>query len=79
MGFDVDTLGNHNFDRGIDHLQEMIRLAEFKYVSANLENRKENLTGVKDYKIFNLGSVKVAVIGITNPEAPTLVFPGNFG
>jgi len=79
MGFDVDTFGNHNFDKGVDHLQEMINLAEFKYVSANLDNRKENLTGVKDYKIFNLGSVKVAVIGITNPEAPTLVFPGNFG
>ena len=24
-------------------------------------------------------SIKVAVIGVTNPEAPTLVFPGNFG
>jgi len=34
---------------------------------------------VKSFKIFNVGSVKVAVIGITNPEAPTLVFPGNFG
>lgn len=79
MGFDADTFGNHNFDRGIDHLQQMIDLAEFQYVSANLKNRDDNLTGVKDYEIFEVGGVKVAVIGITNPEAPNLVFPGNFG
>lgn len=89
MGFDVDTFGNHNFDRGIDHLQQMIDLASapaseedgqpFQYVSANLANRDDNLTGVKDYEIFDVEGVKVAVIGLTNPEAPTLVFPGNFG
>ena len=79
MGFDVDTFGNHNFDKGIDHLQSMIDLAEFQYVSANLKNRDDNLTGVKDFEIFDLGGVTVGVVGITNPEAPTLVFPGRFG
>lgn len=79
MGFQVDTLGNHNFDGGIARLQNQISLADFQYVSANLANRDDNLTGVKDYEMFDLGGVKVAVIGITNPEAPSLVFPGNFG
>lgn len=89
MGFNVDTFGNHNFDRGIEHLQQMIDLASapageqpgepFQYVSANLRNRDDNLSGVKDFEIFEVGGVKVAVIGITNPEAPTLVFPGSFG
>ncbi|MDH3530239.1 MAG: 5'-nucleotidase C-terminal domain-containing protein [Acidobacteriota bacterium] len=79
MGFDADTLGNHNFDRGTGHLQQMIDIAEFQYVSANLANRDDNLTGVKDFEIFDVGGVKVAVIGVTNPEAPTLVFPGSFG
>lgn len=79
MGFDADTFGNHNFDRGIAHLQSMIDLADFPYVSANLRNRDENLTGVKDFEIFDVGGVQVGVIGITNPEAPTLVFPGSFG
>lgn len=79
MGFQVDTLGNHNFDHGLARLQAHIDLAEFQYVSANLANRDANLTGVKDFEIFDLGGVKVAVIGITNPEAPTLVFPGSFG
>jgi 5'-nucleotidase len=87
MGVDVDTFGNHNFDRGMAHLQRMIDLAAatdqpgkpFAYLSANLQNLEENLTGVDTMKIFNVGKVKVAVIGITNPEAPSLVFPGNFG
>jgi 2',3'-cyclic-nucleotide 2'-phosphodiesterase (5'-nucleotidase family) len=79
MGFDVDTFGNHNFDRGTEHLQQMIDLAEFPYVSSNLRNRDDNLTGVKDFEIFTVGGVDVAVIGVTNPEAPTLVFPGSFG
>lgn len=79
MGFDVDTFGNHNFDRGTDHLQDMIDLADFQYVSANLKNRDDNLTGVEDFAIFDVGGVKVGVVGVTNPEAPTLVFPGSFG
>lgn len=79
MGFSADTFGNHNFDRGIAHLQQMVDLAQFPYLSANLKNRDANLTGVKDYEIFTVGGVKVAVIGLTNPEAPTLVFPGSFG
>jgi 2',3'-cyclic-nucleotide 2'-phosphodiesterase (5'-nucleotidase family) len=57
----------------------MIDLAEFQYVSANLRFRDDNLTGVEDFKIFDVGGTKVAVIGLTNPEAPTLVSPGNFG
>jgi len=89
MGFNADTLGNHNFDRGVAHLQSLINLAAddgglvpgdpFSYVSANLRNVEDNLTGVAPYKLFDVGGVTVAVIGITNPEAPTLVFPGSFG
>jgi 5'-nucleotidase len=35
MGLNVDTFGNHNFDRGVAHLQRMIDLADYQYVSAN--------------------------------------------
>jgi len=89
MGIDVSALGNHNFDKGIGHLQEMIDLAgstdpsvdgdPFSYVAANLQNRDDELSGVEDYRIFDFDGTQVAVIGITNPEAPSLVFPGNFG
>jgi 2',3'-cyclic-nucleotide 2'-phosphodiesterase (5'-nucleotidase family) len=90
MGFDVDTFGNHNFDRGIDHLQQMIDIVNapeggehpgkpFRYVAANLQNRDDNLSGVSDWHIFDVGGIKVGVVGLVNEEAPTLVFPGSFG
>ncbi len=78
-GFDADTFGNHNFDKGLDHLQTQIDLAEFRYVSANLDNVEDNLTGVSPFVIKQFDGVKVAVIGVTNPEAPTLVAPGSLG
>ena len=93
MGIQVNTFGNHNFDRGISHLQSMIDLAAapstgtsgahpgqpFTYVATNLANLGANLTGVERIKYFTLGGAKVAVIGIVNEEAPTLVSVGNFG
>ena len=90
MGIQVGALGNHNFDRGVGHLQQMINLAgaetsssapgqPFSYVSANLTNLDGNLTGVEPMTFFKVGGVKVAVIGITNEEAPSVVLPGSFG
>jgi 2',3'-cyclic-nucleotide 2'-phosphodiesterase (5'-nucleotidase family) len=89
MGIQVGTFGNHNFDSGLRRLQDQIDLARsnqpkvvgepFTYVSANLSNRNQNLRHVGDYALFNYNGTVVAVIGITNEEAPTLVFPGNFG
>jgi 2',3'-cyclic-nucleotide 2'-phosphodiesterase (5'-nucleotidase family) len=90
MGIQVNTFGNHNFDRGVAHLQQMIDLAgaptsasapgsPYRYVSANLKNLDGNLSGVGPVAYFNVGGAKVAVIGITNEEAPNLVLPGSFG
>lgn len=79
MGITADTFGNHNFDRGVDHLQEMVDLAEFDFIASNLDNLEENLTGVETLKIYDVGGVKVGVIGIVNEEAPTLVTPGSLG
>jgi 5'-nucleotidase len=90
MGFDVDGLGNHNWDKGNAHLQQMIDIAgapaggsepgtPFTYVSANLGNVEDNVAGVAPWIILERGGVKIGVVGVTNPEAPSLVFPGNFG
>ena len=93
MGIQVNTFGNHNFDKGVAHLQSMIDLAgaastgthgahpgaPYKYVAANLANIGANLNGVDPIAYLTVGGIKVAVIGIVNEEAPTLVSPGNFG
>jgi 2',3'-cyclic-nucleotide 2'-phosphodiesterase (5'-nucleotidase family) len=89
MGVQADTLGNHNFDRGTAHLQRMVDLAgapegdalgtPYRFLSANLNNLDENLTGVDKWGWFRPGGVKVAVIGISNEEIPTVVKPGSLG
>lgn len=79
MGVDADTLGNHNFDRGIAHLQGQIDRARFSFVSANLKGVDENLSGVTKRRFFDVDGIRVAVIGVTNEEAPSLVAPEAFG
>ena len=79
MGVNADTFGNHSFDKGIDHLQRMIDLADFPFVAANVKDIENNLSGVEKRAMFTVDGVKVAVIGIVNEEAPTLVKPGNVG
>jgi 2',3'-cyclic-nucleotide 2'-phosphodiesterase (5'-nucleotidase family) len=79
LGVTADAFGNHNFDRGVSHLQRMVDIAEFPYVAANLKGLEENLSGVSKRSFVDVAGVRVAVIGITNEEAPELVFPGAFG
>lgn len=79
MGVDADTLGNHNFNHGLATLQRLIDLARFPFVSANLRNLESNLQGVRAFRIFRVQGVRVAVIGITNPDAPVVTRPGAMG
>ena len=49
MGFDIDGLGNHNFDRGAAYLRNtLIPLATFPFVSANVRTRSGNADRVED-------------------------------
>lgn len=81
MNYDVITLGNHEFDYGIDILKS--RLTEFKgeVVSCNysyIGNKENKLNMVKPYVIKQYGIKKVAYIGITTPETLTASDPKIF-
>lgn len=78
-GFDAYAIGNHDLDAGLGRLQTQIDLAQFPYVGANLRGLDGNVQGVSPFVVEQVGGVKVALIGLTNPEAPTLVRPGAFG
>jgi 2',3'-cyclic-nucleotide 2'-phosphodiesterase (5'-nucleotidase family) len=82
MGFDLDGLGNHNFDRGQEYLrEELIPLAKFKYVSANILHKKTGDTPDEWSKsrVFNFRSFKVGIIGFSNTDIPVLTKPGSLG
>lgn len=80
MGFSADGLGNHNFDRGQSYFRNtLVPLASFPFVSANVVDAAGKTP--KEWspsKTFNFDGFKLGLIGFTNEDAPTLVFPGSF-
>jgi 2',3'-cyclic-nucleotide 2'-phosphodiesterase (5'-nucleotidase family) len=79
---DVSTMGNHEHDRSIDHLNKMIGASEFQWVVSNysegsLDALKSGTKQAKNYTIIDRGGVKIGVVGSNTPETIEQVFPGN--
>jgi len=65
MKYDLCTMGNHDFDNGIDGFYKQLPYAKFDFVSANYDFRKTVLNGiVKPYKIFIKDGIKVGIFGL---------------
>jgi 5'-nucleotidase len=65
MRYDLATLGNHDFDNGIDGFYAQLPHAKFEFVSANYDFKNTILNGlVKPYKVFNKNGIKVGVFGL---------------
>ncbi len=65
MKYDLATIGNHDFDNGIEGLYNQLPNANFEFVSANYDFKNTIMDGhVKSYKIFNKGGIKVGVFGL---------------
>ena len=79
MGFTSDGLGNHNFDRGQAYLRsELIPLAQFPYLSANIvDNKGRTPAQWKPSQVFNFDGFKLGVVGFSNADLTSLIFPGN--
>lgn len=65
MGYEATTIGNHEFDNGIDGLAAQIPHANFKFLSANYDFRNTVLDGfVKPYHVFIKNGIRVGVFGL---------------
>lgn len=65
MGYDAATIGNHDFDGGIDNLATQLRHANFEMLSANYDFKGTPMEGkTKPYQVFNKGGIKVGVFGL---------------
>ena len=81
VGYDFATLGNHEFDYGMDVLDGLIAKANAKYVVCNFEFSGKNKTFLDrtaPYAIKSFGNVKVAFVGVTTPNAITSSTPAFF-
>ena len=65
MKYDASTLGNHDFDGGLDNLAARMDQAHFPFLVANYGVDNTPLHGkVKEYKTFRYGDIKVGVFGV---------------
>lgn len=65
MKYDLATIGNHDFDSGLDGLKKQLPNAKFDFVSANYDFSNTVLEGhFKPYKILKRDGLKIGVFGL---------------
>lgn len=77
MGYDAATIGNHEFDFGLDNMARIFKMADFPIVCANYDFTGTVVEGlVKPYVILNRNGLKIGIFGLS-PEMDGLVFSKN--
>lgn len=65
MGYDAATLGNHDFDAGIDGLNKNLPLLKFPFLNVNYNFEKTSLQNkIQQHKVFVKDGIKVGVFGV---------------
>jgi 5'-nucleotidase len=65
MGYDAATMGNHDFDAGLDNFATQLKHVSFPILIANYDFTGTPLEGkTQAYKIFKKGSLKIGVFGL---------------
>ena len=73
-GYDLVTLGNHEFDFGYDQLMENLKDANFPVISANVY--KDGAPILPGTAIIERGGMRIGFFGMETPETATKVNPG---
>ncbi len=91
VGLDLNAVGNHEFDEGVDELLRMqnggchpvdgcldgddFAGADFRFLAANVVWEKTGETVFPAYKIRNFQGARVAFVGVVTRTTPTIVTP----
>jgi 5'-nucleotidase / UDP-sugar diphosphatase len=78
LGYEVGTIGNHEFDKGQQPLAEYLKRTSFPVVSANIvADASSPLSGLfKPWVVKEVGGEKIGIFGLTTEETPILSSPG---
>jgi 5'-nucleotidase len=86
LGFDIGTVGNHEFDEGLTELLRLINGgthpktgnfagSNFPWIVANVINEKTGKTVLPPYQIIKVNGMPIGFIGVITTETPTVVIP----
>lgn len=65
MKYDVATIGNHDYDNGLEGLLAQLPHAQFDFVSSNYDFKNTILDGyIKPYKITTIDGIKIGIFGL---------------
>ncbi|APG58980.1 bifunctional metallophosphatase/5'-nucleotidase [Christiangramia salexigens] len=65
LKYDAATIGNHDFDNGLEGLYSQLPHAQFDFISSNYDFSNTIMDGkVKDYRVFNKDGLKIGVFGL---------------
>ncbi|MEM9076569.1 MAG: metallophosphatase [Bacteroidota bacterium] len=65
LHYDAATIGNHDFDNGVDGLLAQVPHAQFDLLSANYDFSNTALNGfVKPYKVYKMDGLRIGIYGI---------------
>ncbi len=76
LKYDVAIPGNHEFDHGIEQFLKYPQLADFPYISCNIN--KEGKLLFDPYIIKEAAGLKIAFVGVTTPQTLTEDSPGSY-
>ena len=76
VGFDSITIGNHEYDYGMDRFLELAQMTNTPYISCNFTYNGELV--FDPYVIKEYDGVKVAFVGVTTPKTFTSSTPAYF-
>lgn len=86
LGFDIGTVGNHEFDEGLTELLRLIKGgshpktgnfagSNFPWIVANVINDKTGKTILPPYQVIKVNGMPIGFIGVVTTETPTVVIP----
>ena len=78
IALDYSVFGNHEFDFGDDVLLQRMKESNFKWLGANVVERKTGkpFGGTPLFDVREIGGVKIGLFGLTLPETKTTSKPG---
>ncbi|MBY6187102.1 bifunctional UDP-sugar hydrolase/5'-nucleotidase UshA [Marinobacter hydrocarbonoclasticus] len=75
LGYDAMAVGNHEFDNPLAVLEQQQLWAEFPMLSANVYHRDGTTRYFEPYKVFEVGGLKLAVVGMTTEDTARIGNP----